>query len=541
MTRSRAAVRLVPALLALMATTVAAIGLLPRTAQAATDVWATVVDAHDHVFQSFGRNESTIAVRDISDGTTTVIEGQYGASGMALSADGSQLYVALAAGDAISVIDTTSLTELRRVGTGTASCPSAVAETPGRAWFIDSCVDGGDGHGRELRSVDLGTEPAVVSPTATPVNNVESMVRLTDTRLALWGNSADFWVVDATEALTPVPTKYSPGAGELTSILPRHDGSGFFLGGALQTQEWSLPEPTFTRTVRDGWSGRLALTGDDSLLLSGDTTYGSDGPHRSIDQTIPQSVGRAFTGDVLILVGWNGQVTRLTGAGLYATSLVIQYPGVLPINQEATFHGTLISNGPALGAGREIVLSRVVGSTVTAMPSVLTAADGTFSFTDTPTVRGARSYRADWQPDSTHLVSPGQVSVAVRGLTTPLTVTADHTAYKVGQLATLTAHTASDRVNKTVYFSGSGISRSCNVNSSGVCSVAVTFTRNTYLYVSTPADSLHEAGSSSYTSRVFFRIDETVLDAYSTTSAGSYFHAAKSARMAIDVHQPNGQ
>ena len=54
---------------------------------------------------------------------------------MAESADESTLYVALPDGDAISVIDTATLTETRRISTGPGTEPESLALVGGRLFF----------------------------------------------------------------------------------------------------------------------------------------------------------------------------------------------------------------------------------------------------------------------------------------------------------------------------------------------------------------------------------------------------------------------
>lgn len=99
-----------------------------------------VDEAHGHVYIAGGR-AGTVLVRDLEGNEVTTITGQRDASGLALSPDGSVLYVANAHADAISAIDTTTLTEVARYPTGTDTCP---ASTPvvGRPYRFRSYFDG---------------------------------------------------------------------------------------------------------------------------------------------------------------------------------------------------------------------------------------------------------------------------------------------------------------------------------------------------------------------------------------------------------------
>ncbi|MFI0486565.1 YncE family protein [Actinomadura sp. 9N215] len=79
-------------------------------------VFADIVvdDAHKRVFITGGASTNAVVVADYSGHVRKTIDGRHGASGMVPSADGKTLYVALAAGDAISAIDTKTLKETAR-------------------------------------------------------------------------------------------------------------------------------------------------------------------------------------------------------------------------------------------------------------------------------------------------------------------------------------------------------------------------------------------------------------------------------------------
>jgi DNA-binding beta-propeller fold protein YncE len=104
-------------------------------------------------FLTQGRNGNGVFVLDRSGRITQVIEHLPGAEEMTLDADGSTLYVALNRADAVAAIDTRTL-RVRRIPTGTDSCPSSVAVTGRRLWFTGTCswVNG------PLGAIDLDTQ-----------------------------------------------------------------------------------------------------------------------------------------------------------------------------------------------------------------------------------------------------------------------------------------------------------------------------------------------------------------------------------------------
>ncbi|WP_433263651.1 hypothetical protein ACQPZF_32815 [Actinosynnema sp. CS-041913] len=99
-----------------------------------------VDQAHQRVFVSGGPTANGIVVTDFRGRVTKRIDGQQGATGLVLSADGASLYVALAAGDAISVISTETLAETGRFEVGPQTCPTHLARTGALVWFGYGCA-----------------------------------------------------------------------------------------------------------------------------------------------------------------------------------------------------------------------------------------------------------------------------------------------------------------------------------------------------------------------------------------------------------------
>lgn len=119
-----------------------------------------VVDnAREQIFISGGPTSQGIVVTDFSGHVEKTIEGQPGATGLVLSDDGATLYAALSAGDAISAIDTESLSEKARFGTGAQFCPTHLARTAGNVWFGYGC--GSSWEGRIGKLDTAGQPPAV--------------------------------------------------------------------------------------------------------------------------------------------------------------------------------------------------------------------------------------------------------------------------------------------------------------------------------------------------------------------------------------------
>ena len=148
------------------------VGVSASTAQAATPAVALpitqyshmLVDpAHQHLFITSGSGSGSILVTDYSGQTVATIPGEPGATGLALSGDGSTVYAALANGEAVSAISTSTLSETARYATGTGTDPVYVAYSSGRIWFgYGAVAQGGIG------SIDPSTSPATVTLNAAP-------------------------------------------------------------------------------------------------------------------------------------------------------------------------------------------------------------------------------------------------------------------------------------------------------------------------------------------------------------------------------------
>lgn len=103
---------------------------------------AIVVDqAHEQLFVSGGATGNTIMVTDFYGRVIGEIDNQFGATGLALSADDSTLYAALATGDAVSAIDTSTFMEKARYTTPAQTCPTNLARTGQFLWIGYGCKD----------------------------------------------------------------------------------------------------------------------------------------------------------------------------------------------------------------------------------------------------------------------------------------------------------------------------------------------------------------------------------------------------------------
>jgi YVTN family beta-propeller protein len=101
-----------------------------------TSYYQMAVDAaHGHIFISQGSSdENGILVTDLTGQVVTTITGQDGVVGIALSPDGSTLYAALSTGDAVTAINTATLTQTASYALPAGDSPFNVAVQSGKIW-----------------------------------------------------------------------------------------------------------------------------------------------------------------------------------------------------------------------------------------------------------------------------------------------------------------------------------------------------------------------------------------------------------------------
>jgi hypothetical protein len=120
-----------------------------------------MVYAKSKLFVSEGPGSDSVLVYTPSGSLVHTIIGQPGADGMALSADGDTLYVALSSTDEISVINTTTYAQHELT---VDSCPTYLALAAGRLFYSFGCSQGTGG----VSNIDPSTG-------GTPVSNLTSL------------------------------------------------------------------------------------------------------------------------------------------------------------------------------------------------------------------------------------------------------------------------------------------------------------------------------------------------------------------------------
>jgi DNA-binding beta-propeller fold protein YncE len=334
-----------------------------------------------HVFVSGGANSTCIVVLDFDGGIVGTITGEDGAAGMALDTSTHTLYVALSGitSDAISEIDTTTLTERDRFSTYPFYSPTYLVLAAGKLWFsvapiedpgLDIASVNTDGSGLTAESL-FGTSGRLASGGAN------------GHLLALGGTGADsrstlavYDVSNGSPSLVssrsdygPVPL-YQPYLRDLA-----FDPSGAHLLVASLGGVDSLSTSALAQSIRYGnsASAAVATTSDGAYVAVGGPVGGQ-----------PPSLFVFKAGDATLVRRWQiGGVADRTLAFSPDASRLFAVVGdsflvfTDPTAQEATTSTSLDAAAPAVTYGSSVTLNVQVKGTPSGTVDLYQKADGT--------------------------------------------------------------------------------------------------------------------------------------------------------------------
>ncbi|MGW1802162.1 hypothetical protein ACWCQN_41275 [Streptomyces sp. NPDC001984] len=211
-----------------------------------------VVDApHGHLFISGGAGTDGILVTDLDGGNPTSISGEPGATGLALSDDGSALYAALPDQDAIAAISTENLTESAHYDTGAGTHPDSLAVAGGTLWFgYGTAGAGGVGSVDEAGTVTLQQDPGswpappILATTPTPSGVLAAAVQTGDTSAFVTYQAEGGALTRRAAKALPVP--------DLSDFAVTADGLH------LAVSSWARPSDDRYRTSDLAVDGRFA-------------------------------------------------------------------------------------------------------------------------------------------------------------------------------------------------------------------------------------------------------------------------------------------
>ena len=378
----------------------------------ASPSWGDVVvdEAHGQVFVSGGQGNTGVVVADLDGQILETIPGLAGAEGMMLSEDGATLYVALVDGQAIAAIDTATL--IARTFSAGDNCPRHLAELVGYLYFTESCS------GFDFRLMRFDPLTGAIDP-VTLVGEPDQVFReyghiashpsqpgrlfLVDNEYTGGrpGHAVSAFEVDgdtATRAATRVMfVQHVYGLDFLADgselIVVNGDGLTAVAPSDLSVVRDTYPASEF------GTSFAVSASGD---YVASNRTDSVGGNSRIEIHDRAGEYVRSYFFDATTYLGLNG--VELAGNRVYAvtwhddgtirlhalTDVTTPAPLIRHGGVDGTFAGDPVHfDGTAtlLGepfAGHELRVWRHGVDGWVALPSVVTAADGTFAIDDTP-------------------------------------------------------------------------------------------------------------------------------------------------------------
>jgi len=375
-----------------------------------------VVDAHHgHVFVSGGRGTTGIVVADLAGQLVASVPGEQGASGLALSADGSTVYAALTDSDSVAEIDTGTLTERGRYDLGADTCPDDLAVAGRGVWFSYGCgQDGG-----RIGALEL-------PPGGSPMVSLDQGGTWYDPPLLASGRPGGAVLVALEyRAAPPTVTSFdvSGGTAAVRASTPLDAGAGHDL--ALTPDGTRVAVSTY-----NSWGTSMLSTADLSPVDSYDTPY--------LSQSVAYAANGQFAGGAADLavdayaIGENRKVWTFAedfggsglsvhalawapdGRRLYAVSTsddartpvlrVLAAPPIetflsadlltwpVRVRTPLTIEGRLTSEDNSLTGTRTLQVTRHDRRGLMRLPNVTTGPDGTYRLVDVPRTDGDTIY-----------------------------------------------------------------------------------------------------------------------------------------------------
>ncbi|NYF56559.1 hypothetical protein [Micromonospora purpureochromogenes] len=452
---------------ALASTLIAATGLVAAVAPARAADTSTVLQGVKFVKDIAAANgrlfisaSNQIVVTDESGTTVGAVTGLAEPHGLAVTPDGSRLYAALNASNEIVEIDTTALTVTRRFDLTAYPYPAYVSLAGNRLWV-------GHGPTNSWSGGVVGLDLSAATPE--PVRIASGLYG--PPKIAAGGSTvvagnngsspADLFVYDV--STTPAT---------LRGVLDGHDNNFMYLKDITITADGSRAitafdspyrydiwdtasmtrvgaygeEPTFvgypnavalsadgtrvigTRSSRD----RIELAGPRIGVYDAATTTKLHNADNPAGQVVEGALTFSGTDAFTVLFDMStGRYTlwRLRGATLAPSSVAVTAPGTGTALVPLTVTGRLtLSDGSAPGAQPLVVTRRHPDGTGAALAPVTTAADGTFSLTDTPPVGGTVGYEVLWDGNSAFRWNQGTATVEVARQPATVSLTGPTTA-----------------------------------------------------------------------------------------------------------------
>ncbi|WP_020118540.1 choice-of-anchor D domain-containing protein [Streptomyces canus] len=355
-------------------------------------------------------------------------------------------------------------------------------------------------------------------------------------------------VVDATPTLTPTALLAFSGANTDSADVQTVSGPVIAQGPAattslhLSTSSPAVPGRPLTVTGTLTSSAALPAGQPVHITRNGtalpDVTTKADGSLTFTDTPPAEGTytyAASYAGDA---THDPASTTSLVQASKLVTTVTMTAPATSTRAQKLTVSGTL-SGAPFAAGGVVKVTKTDLGHTSgTALADAKVAPNGSFTFSDTPQIGGANSYKVTYGGDISHKPGSGTATVQVSRASASVTITTDHSTYAYGQTAKITAHLGTTYNSRTVAiyakpFGGTSVLvKSGAVDSHGDLAGSYKLTRNTTFSAVFAGDYRYAPKTAARTAQTQVRVAETLSGHYTTTHYGStlyrvYHHTAK--------------
>ena len=213
------------------------------------------------------------------------------------------------------------------------------------------------------------------------------------------------------------------------------------------------------------------------------------------------------------------------------STLALTGPGSAFPSETVTLDGTLGLSGGASVDGKVVTVRRTIdGGSTTALPDVATAADGTFSFQDTPGA-GVVVYRATFSGATNVSAENASQTVAVGTQDPVLSVNLSVAKVRLGGRVKVVATLVGGDTNRTVsiwavpHGASKQLLKKAEVDANGSLSVRHRPSRETAYYATYGGDiAWNPATSPTKTVRVVARWDVKIQGGYSTVGGVRLYH-----------------
>ncbi|MEU1306607.1 Ig-like domain repeat protein [Streptomyces shenzhenensis] len=518
-----------------------------------------VVDsAHQRVFVS-DPTGGKIVVTDYRGTVVQQLTALPGVAGLELSADSATLYAAVGGDDAIVAVDTATGTESARYAVG--DQPRSVAVAGDRIWF----GYGASGYG-DLGSVDLtGEQPVITLGQATRSwYGAPLLDAAPDSGMLLAGETASspssLVSYDVTTG-APVRLAATTAGSFIRDVAVTPDGQNVITASGSPYHHPVFKTADLTANgsyASDAYPNAVAIAPDGTVAAGIDGWYDPDvyiyrpGATTTVREYDFPNTGSTSGSDVLAASGlaWTTDASRLfavtsnsndvfslrvlTSPTKAATAVTVDAPATAPRAKKLTVKGKVTSKVP-LPAGSPLTVTRtdLESKSGKQLPAATVKSDGTYSFTDTPTVGGKVTYKVAYAGDAGHTAGSGSDSVDVSRAKPALTLTNNGKVYSYGADVKFTAHLGTTYKNRKVEiwadpFGGdkpNKLVKSGTVNSGGNLSVTLDLKRDTKVTAKFAGDARYQPRSASSTVGARVKVSTAVSGQYKKKSTwGHTYH-----------------